>query len=83
MLIDLFNPVWNKLIDGFGNHDPGSGRYLQKRAPWDELHPGRAWAEKLRPGRPPKELLKLLSDFFKGKPVPTIPTEEAVTKEES
>jgi Eco29kI restriction endonuclease len=29
MLIDLFNPVWNKLIDGFGNHDPGKGRYQQ------------------------------------------------------
>ena len=27
LLIDEFRPIWNVLIDGFGNHDPGSGRY--------------------------------------------------------
>jgi len=27
MLIDLFNPLWNRVLDGFGNHDPGKGRY--------------------------------------------------------
>jgi len=83
MLIDLFNPVWNKLIDGFGNHDPGKGRYEQQRAPWDTLHPGRAWAEKVKPGKVQKQLLALAADFFKGKPVATIATEEAVTEEES
>jgi hypothetical protein len=49
LLIGMFNPVWNKLIDGFGNHDPGKGRYNQQRSPWDVLHPGRPWAERLRP----------------------------------
>jgi hypothetical protein len=83
MLIDLFKPVWNKLIDGFGNHDPGKGRYEQQRAAWDMLHLGRAWAEKVRPGKDEKQLLALVADFFAGKPVPTIPTEEAVIEEES
>lgn len=46
LLIAKFSPVWNKLIDGFGNHDPGSGRYQQMRSKWDTLHPGRAWALK-------------------------------------
>jgi hypothetical protein len=82
MLIDLFKPVWNKLIDGFGNHDPGKGRYEQQRAPWDTLHPGRAWAEKVKPGKDKKQLLALVADFFEGKPVATISTEEAVTEEE-
>jgi hypothetical protein len=50
LLIGMFNPVWNKLIDGFGNHDPGKGRYNQQRSPWDVLHPGRPWAGRLRPG---------------------------------
>ena len=83
MLIDLFNPVWNKLLDGFGNHDPGKGRYEQQRAPWDTIHPGRAWAEKLKRGKDEKQLLALLADFFKGKTVPTIPTVDVVTREES
>ncbi len=46
LLIAKFSPIWNKLIDGFGNHDPGSGRYQQMRSKWDTLHPGRAWALK-------------------------------------
>jgi hypothetical protein len=49
LLIEMFSPLWNKKIDGFGNHDPGKGRYNQQRSPWDGLHPGRPWAAKLRP----------------------------------
>lgn len=48
LLIEQFQPVWNCLIDGFGNHDPGSGRYNQQKSPWDNLHPGRSWANKLK-----------------------------------
>ncbi len=32
MLIEMFNPLWNKVLDGFGNHDPGKGRYNQQRS---------------------------------------------------
>jgi hypothetical protein len=49
LLIEMFSPLWNKKLDGFGNHDPGKGRYNQKRSPWDVLHPGRAWDKKLQP----------------------------------
>lgn len=48
LLIARFSPLWNNTIDGFGNHDPGSGRYGQYRSRWDVLHPGRAWALKCR-----------------------------------
>ena len=47
LLVARFSPIWNKLVDGFGNHDPGSGRRQQARSRWDVLHPGRTWAEKL------------------------------------
>ena len=47
-LIRQFNPIWNSCIDGFGNHDPGSGRYEQAKSDWDVLHPGRKWAAKLK-----------------------------------
>ena len=46
LLIAKFSPVWNTLIDGFGNHDPGKGRYKGLRPRWDVLHPGRVWAGK-------------------------------------
>jgi len=49
MLIEMFSPVWNRKIDGFGNHDPGKGRYNQQRSSWDTIHPGRSWAYKLQP----------------------------------
>jgi hypothetical protein len=48
LLIARYSPVWNALIDGFGNHDPGSGRYNGMRPRWDVLHPGRAWAAKCK-----------------------------------
>lgn len=44
LLIQRFSPVWNKVLDGYGNHDPGKGRYNQQRSPWDVVHPGREWA---------------------------------------
>lgn len=47
-LIKLHRPLWNVAVDGFGNHDPGSGRYEQAKSDWDVLHEGRAWAEKCR-----------------------------------
>jgi hypothetical protein len=49
LLIRQFRPLWNIAVDGFGNHDPGSGRHKQKRSPWDVIHPGRQWAERLAP----------------------------------
>lgn len=46
LLISKFAPVWNRIVDGFGNHDPGKGRYEGLRPLWDVLHPGRHWAAK-------------------------------------
>lgn len=48
LLIARYAPVWNSMVDGFGNHDPGRGRYEGLRPRWDVLHPGRAWAERCR-----------------------------------
>jgi hypothetical protein len=45
-LIRYYKPIWNTMIDGFGNHDPGSGRYNQAKSEWDIIHPGRLWADK-------------------------------------
>lgn len=48
LLIEMFSPLWNRIIDGFGNHDPGKGRHNQQRSQWDVIHPGRPWAHKLK-----------------------------------
>lgn len=47
LMLARYRPLWNSFLDGFGNHDPGSGRYDQERSRWDTLHPGRPWAERL------------------------------------
>jgi hypothetical protein len=47
-LIRKYRPLWNaKVLHGFGNHDPGSGRYNQRRSRWDILHQGRSWASRM------------------------------------
>ena len=47
LLIAKFAPVWNKVVAGFGNHNPGSGRKAGAKPRWDQLHPGRPWASGL------------------------------------
>lgn len=64
VLIQQTRPLWNNVLDGFGNHDPGSGRGNQQRSPWDILHPGRKWAEKLSDGKSLEEIKKSITDFF-------------------
>lgn len=67
LLIERFAPVWNSTLDGFGNHDPGRGRYGGQKPPWDVIHPGRPWAEKLQPNkRSEEDLLFAVSSQFSG-----------------
>lgn len=51
LLIQYYRPIWNSLIDGFGNHDPGAGRHQGARPAWDTLHPGRTWANRCAPSK--------------------------------
>lgn len=62
VLIQMFRPLWNHVIDGFGNHDPGAGRHQSKLSAWDTLHPGRAWAARLKggPRLSPQQVLELI-----------------------
>jgi hypothetical protein len=46
-LIRRYQPLWNTIVDGFGNHDPGKGRYNQAPSEWDIIHPGRSWVTRL------------------------------------
>jgi len=69
MLIERFKPVWNCILDGFGNHDPGKGRYNGMMPQWDCVHSGRVWADRLKPCANSYEQLtenieRYLKDFF-------------------
>ncbi|MCE2450725.1 MAG: Eco29kI family restriction endonuclease [Candidatus Latescibacteria bacterium] len=46
-LIRTCKPLWNTVVDGFGNHDQGQRRDNQSLSEWDVLHPGRHWADRL------------------------------------
>lgn len=47
-LIRIYCPLWNAVVDGFGNHTPGAGRFDQAKSDWDVIHPGRSFAERCR-----------------------------------
>lgn len=65
-LIKLNQPLWNSCIDGFGNHDPGKGRYEQARSDWDILHIGRIWANRLKgPSNNKNDILTAIEKHLK------------------
>lgn len=69
VVIEKFQPLWNRVIDGFGNKTPGKGRATQKRSSWDVLHPGRKFVEALALGANPVSeaaILQKVSAFFAG-----------------
>ena len=71
LLIARLGPIWNILIDGFGNHDPGKGRHEGLRPRWDVLHPGRSWAEKCRPREESAgQIITEVRDYLRNNPPP-------------
>lgn len=64
-LIRRYKPLWNRGIDGFGNHDPGANRYGQVLAEWDTLHPGRSWEQRWQGQRPDRaKLMEKIQAYF-------------------
>ncbi|MFC4257409.1 Eco29kI family restriction endonuclease [Marinobacter lacisalsi] len=71
LLIAKFDPLWNKLIDGFGNHDPGKGRHAGLRPRWDVLHPGREWAERCKTrDETAEQIVGEARDYLRNNPPP-------------
>ncbi|MGE3689874.1 MAG: Eco29kI family restriction endonuclease [Novosphingobium sp.] len=74
MVTETFRPVWNRAIDGFGNKDPGRRRATQYESPWDVLHPGRKFAEKLASsGLGAEFFIQRIDDYFAGRPLAKLP----------
>lgn len=85
LLIERFGPIWNTVLDGFGNHDPGKGRRAGQRPAWDTVHPGRTWAIALvENNRSPSEWHELVKRALRGDAsARLIGVSEAVLEEES
>lgn len=70
VVIEKYQPLWNRVIDGFGNKTPGQGRATQKRSSWDVLHPGRQFVERLSLAASkltPQEIYERMAKFFAGR----------------
>lgn len=70
VLIEKFQPLWNRVIDGFGSKTPGTGRAGQVRSSWDTLHPGRRYVDRLGLGlnpQSPGQIAAKIEAFFAGK----------------
>ncbi|CCF86129.1 Eco29kI family restriction endonuclease [Nitrolancea hollandica] len=67
LMIRDFQPLWNVIVSGFGNHAPGGGRISGERPLWDMLHPGRSWAERHpKNQRTVEEILGLVQLYSEG-----------------
>lgn len=65
LIIEMFSPVWNTVLDGFGNHDPGRGRSEGQRPAWDVVHPGRPWASRCRENKKSKtQIIEEVKSFL-------------------
>lgn len=74
LLIAKCDPLWNRLIDGFGNHDPGKGRHAGLRPRWDVLHPGRPWADRCQPrAETAEQIIGEARDYLRNNPPPDDP----------
>ena len=66
-IVSSHTPLWNSVIDGFGNHDPGKKRHTGKLSAWDALHPGRSWTTNVSGEIPDiREIKRRITDYMIG-----------------
>lgn len=62
-MIEKFQPVWNKVVEGFGIKTPGKRRKDQYTSLWDTIHPGRKFVASLGLPPNPKVAAEILRDI--------------------
>ena len=84
LLIDRYTPIWNKVIDGFGNKVVGAGQENeQQKSMWSVSTRAHGAAAKTNKKYPTAAgVLDKLQQFYAGKPVPLISTTDAVAAAE-
>lgn len=86
LLIDRYMPVWNKVVDGFGNKTLGKNRKGQQAiSMWDLLHQGRGGAGTSTRQKEPRTkdaVIERVQNYLSGKPIALISTAEAIEEAE-
>lgn len=72
-LINTFRPIWNsetRICFGLGKHGDSSETRVNKRSPWDTMHPGRPWADSISMDQKPAAQIieQIRSHFSEHKP---------------
>ncbi len=62
-MIEKFQPVWNKVVEGFGIKTPGRRRKDQYTSIWDTIHPGRKFVTSLGLPPHPKSAAQILNEI--------------------
>lgn len=71
-LIQHHIPLWNSVLDGFGNRALGASRQSQKKSAWDVMNPGRPGTENLlTPDGTAERLLELVKEYYSERATPT------------
>jgi hypothetical protein len=73
-MIRLFKPIWNKEIKvcfGIGKHGDDAKTRVNKRSPWDTMHPGRKWADATSNDQASRDVIiqRIASHFAKNPPI--------------
>lgn len=66
-LIRKYKPIWNCILEGFGNHHPGTTRLSQARSDFDVIHPGRIWAAYMADGSDYNMITSRIRNFLEDK----------------
>jgi hypothetical protein len=61
-MIERFQPVWNKVVEGFGIKTPGIRRKGQYASLWDTIHPGRKFVSVLNLPPNPRSAAQIIKD---------------------
>jgi hypothetical protein len=62
-MIEKFQPLWNKVVEGFGIKTPGKRRREQYTSLWDMVHPGRQFVAHLGLPPNPKSKASILQEI--------------------
>jgi hypothetical protein len=73
-MIRLFKPIWNKEIKvcfGIGKHGDDAKTRVNKRSPWDTMHPGRKWADATSDDQASRDVIiqRIASHFATNPPI--------------
>jgi hypothetical protein len=87
-MIEKFQPLWNKVVAGFGIKTPGKRRKGQYTSLWDMIHPGRKFVSTLGLPANPRGAAQILAEVENYLSMPPaekakVPVKDAGTEDES